>query len=485
MKFTTKLKFIIFILFLFFAIKINAQKIVINFATGSEIISDSEILKFAVLEKMNLSCSDVVTLNGYTDNVGKVIANNALSEKRTNAVKKIIYEFLHDSVNYDNLPGIEFNAYGSINPIANNNTEQGRQQNRRVEIVFGKKKCEEDNNKIGDLFELIKDKPQEFCIQPNKDTALIGKQGTIIYYKAGTFTNVTNCACVTLLLNEYLDNASFILNNLTTTSNGNALESGGMTRLVGLCGNDTLQYQPGKFLVVMVPTNNALPNMKSLFSGREKQSDYLNWDLDKNFPEVQILNWNGLGMACSTTQGPQVKDDCPLFLCKIRRFLKGKKSNVKYDKTMEKITEEEQLIKDYALNKDQLGDALLISKDVNANALKYYVYKNARWDYHNCDRYLNGNDFTNLYVKETPKPSKDVKLIYKLNKTVVPAFTKSKYEFYKVFDKNDVWIVGLKYKDNKSAYLSLTEENTSTKNVSLNFKEVTIEELKTVLKKLN
>ncbi len=485
MEHIIKAKLFIVTFCLFFGIISRAQSVVLHFANGSNAIEESDTIKLSSLGGKEFNCDDIIYINGYTDNIGSISANKELSEKRANAVKDLLFTLLLKENNEDNMPALVLIAFGKLNPIAENNTKEGRGKNRRVEIIFSKKKCEDDGLAIDNLYKLIKDEPQAFCINPLKDTAIIGKEGTIVYYKAGTFINTGNCSCITLLLNEYLDNASFILNNLTTTSNGEPLESGGMTRLVGLCGRDTLQYQDGKFLIVMVPTESVLPDMKSFSANREKQSDYLNWELDKQYDEVIGLDWNGLSFGCGSSSGGRKSVKCHFFFCKIRKFLSGKGAENKYDNVTEIITKEAQAIQQFGMNKDQLGDALLISKDVNSNALKYYVYKNANWDYHNIDRYNNGSDFTNMYVKETPKPSKDVKLIYTRSKTVVPAFAKRRYEFYKVFDKNEVWIVGLKYKDEQSAYLSLKLENTKTNEVNLDFKEVNIAELKDVLKKLN
>jgi hypothetical protein len=486
MKQKNNLKLIISILLLCIGINANAQSFVLHFATGSDIIPAKDIEKFIKSEKREFSCSDIISIYGYTDNVGSDVSNNILAEKRTNAVKLFIEEYFLKENNDDNLPSFALKNFGKQNPIAKNNTEKGREQNRRVEIVFSKKICEDDYRAIGNLFELIKDKPQSFCVNPLRDTALVGEQGTIVYYKAGTFKNTANCTCITILLNEYLDNASFILNNLTTTSNGEALESGGMTRLVGLCGDDTLQYNDGKYLVVMIPTDNALPNMKALTANRKDQADILDWKVDQNFPEMDIVDWNGLRIGCGYKRGDSLKDDCPLFLCKVRRFLKGRRTRAerKDDRENKLIDNEVNLIKGFNADKSLLGDALLKSKTAS-NALKYYVYKNASWDYHNCDRYKNGDKFSDFYVRETPKPSKDVKLVYVDNKTVVPGFANKSYVFKKVFAANKIWVVGLKYKDEQNAFLSLEMMNTDDKEAKLNFKEVSIDELKNVLKKIN
>ena len=71
-----------------------------------------------------------VQVNGYTDNTGSDAINNPLSVKRANAVA----DFLK-------IQGVETNriianGYGSANPIASNATAEGREKNRRVEVVL-------------------------------------------------------------------------------------------------------------------------------------------------------------------------------------------------------------------------------------------------------------------------------------------------------------------------------------------------------------
>ena len=69
-----------------------------------------------------------VEVSGHTDNTGQAEYNKQLSEKRALAV----YTYLVEK-------GIEKNrlvtlGYGSDRPIASNESEEGRQQNRRIEF---------------------------------------------------------------------------------------------------------------------------------------------------------------------------------------------------------------------------------------------------------------------------------------------------------------------------------------------------------------
>jgi OmpA-OmpF porin, OOP family len=73
-----------------------------------------------------------IQVNGYTDNTGDETKNLTLSEKRAKAVADYL-----TTKNID-ASRITYKGHGSKNPIAFNNTEEGRKQNRRVELVFSK-----------------------------------------------------------------------------------------------------------------------------------------------------------------------------------------------------------------------------------------------------------------------------------------------------------------------------------------------------------
>lgn len=69
-----------------------------------------------------------LAINGYTDNSGSASANQQLSQKRADAVKK----YLNDKgIAIDRLSA---KGHGPANPIADNKTEAGRIKNRRVEL---------------------------------------------------------------------------------------------------------------------------------------------------------------------------------------------------------------------------------------------------------------------------------------------------------------------------------------------------------------
>lgn len=69
-------------------------------------------------------------IEGHTDNVGNSGFNQTLSEKRAAAVKAFLEK--EYGIKGDRL---EAQGFGDTRPVASNDTPEGRQSNRRVELV--------------------------------------------------------------------------------------------------------------------------------------------------------------------------------------------------------------------------------------------------------------------------------------------------------------------------------------------------------------
>lgn len=70
-----------------------------------------------------------LTAEGYTDSTGSDEINQRLSEKRAQAVVDFLRE---QDISSQNLNAV---GYGAARPVASNDTSEGRQQNRRVELI--------------------------------------------------------------------------------------------------------------------------------------------------------------------------------------------------------------------------------------------------------------------------------------------------------------------------------------------------------------
>ena len=112
------------------------EKIVLEgvyFDTGSAKIKPES---YAVLDanaaKVMKKKSIDVQVVGYTDSVGKQASNMKLSEARAASVKEYL---ISKGVNANR---ISSKGMGPADPIADNNTKEGRAKNRRIELVMTK-----------------------------------------------------------------------------------------------------------------------------------------------------------------------------------------------------------------------------------------------------------------------------------------------------------------------------------------------------------
>lgn len=103
----------------------------ILFATNSSTLSDASknaLRNFANSLKANPDTD--IKIIGYTDNTGKVDYNQTLSEKRARSV----YDYLMQQGISSNR--MVYEGRGIHDPIATNDTAEGRALNRRVEIII-------------------------------------------------------------------------------------------------------------------------------------------------------------------------------------------------------------------------------------------------------------------------------------------------------------------------------------------------------------
>ena len=100
----------------------------VNFDTAKATIRPESFPRLdAVVEFMAHKKSARVEISGHTDNVGDAKANKTLSEKRAQACRNYIVSKGIDKKRLD------ARGFGDERPIAPNDTDEGRQRNRRIE----------------------------------------------------------------------------------------------------------------------------------------------------------------------------------------------------------------------------------------------------------------------------------------------------------------------------------------------------------------
>ena len=102
----------------------------INFETGkSGIKAESQKIIDQIVEMLKASPTLKVLIEGHTDNVGNAASNQTLSESRAKSVMNAITAKGIDKAR------LASKGLGQTKPVADNNTEDGKTKNRRVEIV--------------------------------------------------------------------------------------------------------------------------------------------------------------------------------------------------------------------------------------------------------------------------------------------------------------------------------------------------------------
>jgi OmpA-OmpF porin, OOP family len=101
----------------------------VTFASDSAEVPESmaPFLKIAAADLNKLKTGNVLEIAGYTDNTGDAGLNLALSQKRAEAVREA---FIKYGASPDMLVA---KGYGQADPIASNDTAEGRLKNRRIE----------------------------------------------------------------------------------------------------------------------------------------------------------------------------------------------------------------------------------------------------------------------------------------------------------------------------------------------------------------
>jgi outer membrane protein OmpA-like peptidoglycan-associated protein len=101
----------------------------VNFATGkAEILPASFKILETTVKGLQKYDSVKVEISGHTDNVGGLEYNDKLSQARADAVRSYL---IRKGIAENRITAV---GYGYSRPRADNKTEKGRAQNRRIEI---------------------------------------------------------------------------------------------------------------------------------------------------------------------------------------------------------------------------------------------------------------------------------------------------------------------------------------------------------------
>lgn len=190
-----------------------------------------------------------IELTGHTDADGSDQYNDRLSENRVHAVQQYLIDL--------GVPpsAISTDYQGEQNPLADNNTESGKQRNRRVLVVAT------TNLPKRTVQEYTTAPPKKYSASPpalyaEPDRSIYGPDGTIVIIPGGAFAPYTN-AEINVELTEAIRLEDMLRLGLPTiTVNNECLQTSGMVFLTVTGPNgESLQTNPNLPMIVRIPVD--------------------------------------------------------------------------------------------------------------------------------------------------------------------------------------------------------------------------------------
>ncbi len=267
--------FSIGILFLFF-FQIHAQNTqtnIINFDSDVHVLDASDLATLDKLSKLWLNQSDVeIQIIGHTDQDGSNAYNQALAQKRAEAVSHYLQDV---GIRKDQ---IKIDWKGESDLIASDNSVISKQKNRRVEIAATTYNFNTTDDIIAATHNV---ELQSFKIDYDGARSVTGAQGTVLNIPFGVFqyadgTPVPSGEEIIIELKEAITYEDFLAAGLFTHSKGEILETGGMMYINASAGGKALQLKPGEDIEVVYPLQESKDGME-LFYANDKADGTMDW----------------------------------------------------------------------------------------------------------------------------------------------------------------------------------------------------------------
>lgn len=149
---------------------------------------------------------------------------------------------------------------------------------------------DKEQKEINSVFSSDNIPSQNFTINAETDTVLVGKSGTILRVYKNTFVDNNGKRIkgqVNIELKEIFKSSDIVLANLTTLSNGSKLQTGGMIFLNATLDGEQLEIANNGAVGIIMPTDS-VQNLMQVFNGIQ-DSLGINWDEPKAIINSQIV----------------------------------------------------------------------------------------------------------------------------------------------------------------------------------------------------
>ncbi|MGB0429509.1 MAG: energy transducer TonB [Bacteroidia bacterium] len=123
--------------------------------------------------------------------------------------------------------------------------------------------------------------PQTFSFNTQKDSTFVGEEGTKVTFPANALIDKNGkpiTGAVEIELTEYYTNFDILKANLSTSSNGKQLETGGMINVKALQNGRECKLANGKSIEIEFESENAQKDSMQIFHGEKVEANnVMNW----------------------------------------------------------------------------------------------------------------------------------------------------------------------------------------------------------------
>ncbi|HRE76325.1 MAG TPA: OmpA family protein [Flavobacterium sp.] len=252
--------FIILCSLLSYSFGYSQEKFQLLFETNlAEISTENETVlnEKLTLFKASFSANYKIEIIGHTDDVGNLFFNKKLSEKRAKAVADF---FAKNGIpNYKiSQKGVGYNF-----PVADNDSEEGKTKNRRVEVQFV---YENELNLLS--IKKFKKKPTSYFFDSQVEKLITYSSGTKISIPKNAFTDEKGndvLGEIEIRYEEYRKPIDFILSGIPMhvdqDNQRSFFNSGGMFTMLAFQNGKPIHLKPSKDVVVDFKLTENLPNL--------------------------------------------------------------------------------------------------------------------------------------------------------------------------------------------------------------------------------